>query len=81
MIGLVKSFGEIQKYQICLFSLAGLTSKVLNERSKLSLTGTSLPEAVLKSYISPLVSKCLTTLEAIMCSITLHKIHVRELGR
>ena len=41
MIDLVKSFGEIKKYQICLFSLACLTSKVLNERSKLSLTGGS----------------------------------------
>ena len=34
-----------------------------------------------RSYISPLVSRCLTTFDAIMCSITLHKIHVREMGR
>ena len=33
---LVESFGKIQGYHICLFSLACLTSKVLNERRKLS---------------------------------------------
>ena len=34
-----------------------------------------------RSYISPLVSRCLTTFDVIMYTITLHKIHVREMGR
>ena len=33
-----------------------------------------------KSYISPFESRCLTRYEAMMCSMTLHKIHVREIG-
>ena len=32
-------------------------------------------------YISLFEFRCLTTLEAIMCSSTLHKMHVREMGR
>ena len=32
------------------------------------------------SYISRLESMCLTTLEAMMCSITLHQMHVKEIG-
>ena len=33
-----------------------------------------------KSNISPFESMCLTKFEAMMCSMTLHKIHVREIG-
>ena len=34
-----------------------------------------------RSYISLFEFRCLTTLVAIMCSSTLHMMHVRELGR
>ena len=33
-----------------------------------------------KSYIGPFESRCLTKFEALMCSMTLHTIHVREIG-
>ena len=33
-----------------------------------------------KSYISLFESRCLAKLEAMMCSIILHTIHVREIG-
>ena len=65
----------IQKYQICLFSLACLTSKVLNEKSNLSLTGTFLPETMLQV----LHQSVWTTSEAMVCPMTLHKIHAREM--
>ena len=34
-----------------------------------------------RSYISLFKFRCLTTLEPIMCSRTLHKMHVRGMGR
>ena len=34
-----------------------------------------------KSYINLFEPKCLTTFEAMVCSVTLNKIHVREMGR
>ena len=34
-----------------------------------------------RSYIRQLVSRCFARFEAMMCSITLHKIHVREICR
>ena len=58
---------------------------VLRARSSMSDTNCVSQERLslkpcCKSYISPFESRCLTKFEAMMCSMTLHRIHVREIG-
>ena len=46
----------------------------------MGLTGAPSRKLCCRSYINLFEFRCVTTVEAIMCLSTLHKMHVREMG-
>ena len=62
---------------VCFLWLALRARSSMRDTDCVSQEGLSLKPSC-KSYISPFESRCLTTFEAMMCSMTLHKIHVKK---
>lgn len=80
MIHLVECFRKVKNKSIYLFCLSLRARSSTREANCVSQKHLSLKPCC-NSYIRSLLSRCFTTLEAMRYPVTLHKIHVMEIGR
>ena len=83
-VNFVKGLREVQQYQISLFACTRISCKVLTQHGKLSITWPFIPEAMLKIIQQVMLVKVLYQIWChyiiIICSRTLQRIQVREIG-